>query len=148
MFIDEMNKKREEWDLMIDAISLKKYKNLVEIENDILTALNCIYDDDWFKEQYRLIDDNLPFDDRSVEDMCIQIIDEYVYGGSTKRSEFPLEHSINLEDFKKNDAYLNEHNLLDASGEALDTSRENIISNNIFVFIQKIIREFVNKKIK
>ncbi len=147
MFIDEMNKKTEEWDLMIDAISLKKYKNLVEIENDILTALNCIYDDDWFKEQYCLIDEDLSFDDRSVEDMCIQIIDKYVYGGSTKRSEFPLEHSFNLEDFKKNDAYLNEHNLLDASGEPLDASRENIISNNIFVFIQKIIREFVNKKI-
>ena len=71
MFIDEMNKKGEEWDLMIDAISLKKYKNLVEIENDILTALNCIYDDDWFKEQYRLIDEDLSCDDGSVEVMCI-----------------------------------------------------------------------------
>ena len=49
---------------------------------------------------------------------------------------------------KKNDTYLNEQHLLDAFGEPLDASRENIISNNIFVFIQKIIREFVSKKIK
>lgn len=148
MFIDQMNKKGEEWDLMIDAISLKKYKNLAEIENDILTALNCIYDDDWFQEQYSLLDPYLSYDDRSVEDMCVDIIDRYVYGGSTKRSKFPFQHSLNLEDFEKNDAYLNEHNLLDAPEEFSDAIRENIISDNIFVFIQEIIRAFVNKKIK
>jgi hypothetical protein len=148
MYLDAMNKKNNEWDLMMDAVSLKGYKNLSEIEDDVLTALNCTYDDEWFKEEFRLIVDFSTSRSDSAEDMCTEIIDKYVYGGSKKIPATGISTSINLENFEKDDNYLNEHELLDASGEALDATREEIINGNIFVFIQEIIEKFTHEKIK
>jgi len=148
MYLDAMHKKDREWDLMMDAISLKDYKNLNEIEKDVLTALNCTYDDEWFKEQFRLIDEYSTSRSDSEEDMCTEIIDKYVYGGSKKIPATGRITFINLENFERDDIYLNENGLLDASGEALDTPREEIISSNIFVFIKEIIEKFTHEKIK
>ena len=131
-YIEELNKKYAEYDLMYEAITNKKYKDFVEYKKDIFTFLNCKYDD-----LEKLVHKDKDIWGKKEEDILYEI-----------KEDFSGEFDFNSEQMKQNVEFLEKYNLLDEEGELPNSPTETIIRGNVYLFALNVIEEWFWLKIK